>query len=119
MGFGKRVQTFSSSIAAKRFVISTDQTIAHTNKIVTDIDRSRDAILSVQRIVAVAERVAVFDIVVNQRRFVERFDRHRRVQNRIVPTFDDFRSVGFGCFATGHGVVNGQRNKRPRILAAG
>lgn len=51
-----------------------DQLVSQTDQMVADIDRRPEAVRAVQGFAAVAEQVVVFDVVVNQRCFVKRFD---------------------------------------------
>ena len=48
---------------------------------------------------------------------MEGLDRHRRTQNRIGPTFDHLLAGGQRRIGFFQRVVNGQRDKRARILA--
>ena len=80
--------------------------------------RRRDAVLAVQRLLAVAETVVVLDVVVDQRRLVERLDRHGRASHGVGEAGHVRRAVRPRCPAAGQGVVDGQRDERPRVLAA-
>ena len=75
--------------------------------------------LDVQRRLAVAKFVAVLNVVVNERRFVKRFDRDGRAADDVVePAADVIGAIGLRAVAAGEGVVGGQRDERPRVLAA-
>ncbi len=75
--------------------------------------------LDVQRRLAVAEFVAVLDVVVDERRFVKRFDREGRAADDVgEPAGDLVGAVGLRAVAAGERVVRGQRDERPRVLAA-
>ncbi len=67
---------------------------------------------------AVAVLVVVFDVVVHQRRFVKGFDRQRTALDRFRDTAEIGRSIGLSAGAVGKGIVNGQSDERPRMLAA-
>ena len=55
----------------------------------------------------------------NERRLVERFDRHRRAADDVAePVGDLVGAVGLRAIAAGESVVGGERDERPRVLAA-
>ena len=60
-----------------------EQSVTLADEKVADVERRRDAVRGVQRGLAVAARVAVLDVVVDQRRLVEALHRHRDLAQRV------------------------------------
>ena len=65
----------SAATSAPEFLaVAADEPVAQADQVVADVDRRADAVDAVQRLLAVAEGVVVLDVVVDERRLVERLD---------------------------------------------
>ena len=76
MGVGEVIKDVGSRVVPQFGSILTDQPVPEANEVVPNIDRGGNAVFLVQRLVAVAELVGVFDIVMNERCLVKRLNRH-------------------------------------------
>ena len=105
----------AAHVAAQLLAFAADQAIAQADQVIADVDRRADAVLAVQRLPAVAEGVVVLDVVVDQRRLVERLDG----QGGAADGVGQVELVGRQrARAALERVVGGQRDERPRPLAA-
>ena len=68
---------------------------------------------------AVAKTVVIFDVVVDQRGFMENFNSRRHALDVFGNAQEPFGAVAFPRAAAGHGVVYRKRHKRPGTLASG
>ena len=96
-----------------------DQPVAEPDEKVADVDRRGGAVLVVQRGPPVAEGVVVFDVVVYQRGLVEDLDGQRHAFDGVGDLGHLPGAVGGGARPAAQRVVDGQRDERPRMLAAG
>ena len=94
------------------------QTIPHADHVVAHIDGGRRSVLAMHGLLAVAETVVVFDVVVDQRGLMERLDCCGDAFHRVGQLGHVFRAIRQHAFATGQGVVHGQCDEGPRILAS-
>ena len=95
------------------------QTVSQTNQMVANVNRCTEIILPMQRFPTVPVHVVIFDVVMNKRRFVKRFDRHGNSGDAIRHRQPiDFFEVRFLKFSTGHRVVSRQRDERSKSFAA-
>jgi hypothetical protein len=117
MRLGQAIQDVDGHLGAQRARLAADQPVAHPDQVIAHIDRRRRPVLAVHRRFAVPERIVVLDVVVNQRRFVERLDRHRRPFHAS----GNRRSIGtvrHRRVSAGQRIVDRQRDEGPRVLAA-
>ena len=115
VGVGELVEDVGGAVAAQLLAFAGHQPVAEADQVVADVDGRADAVLPVQRGPAVAEGVVVLDVVVDQRRLVERLDGQGRALHR-VGQLDAVRAAGGGGAL--EGVVGGQGDEGPRALAA-
>ena len=66
----------------------------------------------------VSEGISIFDIIVNERSFVEALDAHCGAFDPMRKTGGDSITIRSGGFAIQHRVIGSQRDERPRVLAA-
>ena len=115
MGVGQAVENVGRAVAAEFLALAAHQAIAQADQVIADVDGRADAVLPVQRFLAVAEGVVVLDVVVDQRRLVKRLDGQGRALDRVgqlEPRRPTRRRAAL------EGVVGRQRDERPRTLAA-
>ena len=115
---GQTIQDVSRHFGAQRARLAAHQPIAHPDQVIAHIDRRRRTVLAVHRRFAVPEQIVVLDVVVNQRRLVERLDRHRRPFHGVRKPSDAVGTVRRCRVAAGQGIVDRQGDERPRVLAA-
>ena len=74
VGVGHTVEDVGGAVAAEFLALAADEPIAEAEQVIADVDGGGDAVLTVQRFPAVAEGVVVLNVVVDERRLVERLD---------------------------------------------
>ena len=92
-----------------------NQSITQSNQVVADVDRLARSVLTMQRVSTVTKRVVILNVVMNQRRFMKGFDRHRHFGN-TVRNFWCWRSCGQNV-ATRRSMPCCQRNERTKAFA--
>ena len=74
MRVGELVEDVGRDFGAEFLAVAAHEAIAQADQVVADVDGRADAVDAVQRFLAVAERVVVLDVVVNQAGLVEGLD---------------------------------------------
>ena len=80
------IENIGNDVGSKLLSIPTYKTIPHSDHVVANVDRRRDTITAMQCLIAIAEGIIVFDIVMHERRLVERLDRHGGAANGVRKT---------------------------------
>src|SRR5207237_4742876 len=87
--------------------------------IIAHVDRRGHAMLVMQRWLTVSKCIAVLDVVVYERRFMKRLDGNCGAPHHVVnPRANMIRAVRLRAVAAGKRIICGERDERPRILAA-
>ena len=83
VGLRQPVENVADDVGPQRLRFAADQSIAQADQIVADVDRHGYAEPPMERRLAVAKRVVVFDVVVNERGLVECLDRQGGPLDRV------------------------------------
>src|SRR5262249_59279177 len=74
VGLCQAVDNFGGDVRPEVLAVAGHDAVAEADEVVADIDGRGGTVLPVPRLAAVAEGVVVLDVVVDQRRLVERLD---------------------------------------------
>src|SRR5262249_23706648 len=81
--FGQSIEDVRGAVTAEFLAVAANETIAQADEVVADVDCRADAVAAVQGFPAVAKRVVVLDVVVNEGRLVKRLDGEGNSADRI------------------------------------
>ena len=117
MCIGETIQNIRRRLGSHLFATLTDEPVAQPDQIVTHIDRRADSIATVQRLLSVAVRVVVLNVIVDKRRLVKGFHRHRRATDFERELGQRIASGSTQTRAAGQRVISGERDERTQSLA--
>jgi len=86
--------------------------VAVAEQIIADVDRRRNPMRLMQGRLAVAIKIAIFNVIVNERRFVKNFDRLCRMLDPRRQLFDVLFAIGSSTRRTRQSIVHSERNER-------